>query len=83
MIIPNKLKKGDIIGVIAPSSPIEDSDIQELNNSIKLLEDFGFKVIFADNAYDCDWGYCESPKARAEDINKHLLQCFPLQSNLE
>lgn len=70
MQIPNKIKKGDIIGGIAPSSPIEDKDIEQINKSIKLLEDYGFKVIFAKNAYENTLGYCATPKQRAEDINE-------------
>ena len=30
MIIPKKLKKGDTIGVVAPSSPIIGENIEEL-----------------------------------------------------
>lgn len=67
---PNKIKKGDIIGGIAPSSPIEDKDIEQINKSIKLLEDYGFKVIFAKNAYENTLGYSATPKQRAEDINE-------------
>lgn len=70
MQIPNKIKKGDIISGIAPSSPIEDKDIEQINKSIKLLEDYGFKVIFAKNAYENTLGYCATPKQRAEDINE-------------
>lgn len=70
MQIPNKIKKGDIIGGIAPSSPIEDKDIEQINKSIKLLEDYGFKVIFAKNAYENTLGYSATPKQRAEDINE-------------
>lgn len=70
MQIPSKIKKGDIIGGIAPSSPIEDKDIEQINKSIKLLEDYGFKVIFAKNAYENTLGYCATPKQRAEDINE-------------
>lgn len=70
MIIPNKIKKGDTIGGIAPSSPIEDKDIEQINKSIKLMEDYGFKIIFAKNAYENTLGYCATAKQRAEDINE-------------
>lgn len=70
MKIPNKIKKGDTIGGIAPSSPIEDKDIEQINKSIKLLEDYGFKVIFAKNAYENTLGYSATAKQRAEDINE-------------
>ena len=36
-MIPKGLKKGDTIGVIAPSNPITEKSIPEINNSIELL----------------------------------------------
>lgn len=70
MQIPSKLIKGDTIGIIAPSGVIEDGDIKKINESIKLLEDYGFKVIFAKNAYENEWGYSASAKQKADDINE-------------
>ena len=49
-MIPNRLKKGDTIGLIAPSSPIDKEDLDIINNSILLMESSGFKVKFATNA---------------------------------
>ena len=46
-MIPNKLKKGDTIGLIAPSSPVEKDDLEVINNSILLMESAGFKVKFS------------------------------------
>ena len=43
MIIPEKLKIGDTIGVIAPSSPIVGDNIEELNKAKKIIEKLGFK----------------------------------------
>ena len=70
MKIPNKIKKGDTIGCIAPSSPIEDKDIEQINKSIKLMEDYGFKIRFAKNAYERPLGYSETAEQKAEDINE-------------
>ena len=33
MIIPNKIKKGDTIGVVAPSNPIIGDNIEEIKRS--------------------------------------------------
>ena len=30
MVIPNKLKKGDTIGVVAPSNPIVGDNVEEI-----------------------------------------------------
>lgn len=38
MIIPNKLNKGDIIGVVAPSNPIVGENIDEIMNAKRLLK---------------------------------------------
>ena len=43
---PSKLKKGDTIGVIAPSNYIEKDDLEYINASIALMEASGFKVKF-------------------------------------
>lgn len=81
MIIPRRIKKGDTIGIIAPSGIIEDCDICKINESVKLLEDFGFKVIFSENAYENDWGYCVSAEKRAKDINE-MFSCKDVQAIL-
>ena len=41
MIIPSKLKKGDIVGVVAPSDPITEDTLEDINKSILLMEKFG------------------------------------------
>ena len=38
MIIPERLKKGDTIGVIAPASPIIGDNIEELEKARKKVE---------------------------------------------
>ena len=47
MIIPKKLKKGDTIGVVAPSNPIIGENIEELEKAKKILERDGYKVVFS------------------------------------
>ena len=44
MLIPQKLKRGDVIGVVAPSNPITDENIEELERARKIVENAGFKV---------------------------------------
>ena len=43
MNYPENLKKGDTIGVIAPSNYIEKDDLEYINASIALMEASGFK----------------------------------------
>ncbi len=68
-MIPEKLKKGDTIGLIAPSSPVLQEDLQSINNSIMLMETAGFNVKFAPNAISNKLGYSATAKQKAEDIN--------------
>lgn len=69
MIIPNKLKKGDKIGVIAPSNPITQESLEDINNSIMLMESSGFKIEFGKYVFDNSLGYGTSAIKKAEDIN--------------
>jgi len=69
MIIPEKLKKGDKIGVIAPSSPITEESIETINNSILLMESSGFQIEFGKYVFTNQLGYSATAKQKAEDIN--------------
>lgn len=69
MIIPKRLKKGDTIGVIAPSNPIDGGNIEELENAKKIVEQDGYKVKFSKNIFSNTHGYSSSAKEKAEDIN--------------
>ena len=68
-MIPSKLKKGDTIGVIAPSNYIEKDDLEYINASIALMEASGFKVKFGKYVFEDTLGYGTSPETRAADIN--------------
>ena len=50
-IIPDKLKKGDEIRVIAPSRSMSLLNDETINIATKRLEDLGFKVTFGKNVY--------------------------------
>lgn len=69
MIIPARLKKGDKIGVIAPSSPITEESLETINNSILLMEGSGFKIEFGKYVFKDTLGYSAKAKEKAEDIN--------------
>ena len=51
MIKPNKLELGDTIGVLAPSNPIIDDNIEEIEKAKIIVEDSGFKVKFSRNLF--------------------------------
>lgn len=68
MIFPEKLKKGDTIAIIAPSSPVtrEEADLCR-----RLVEDMGYKVKMGKCTYRSVHGYSAGTgKERAEDINQ-------------
>lgn len=65
-----KIKKGDTVGVIAPSSKIDKDDLEVINNSVLLMESTGLKVEFGKNAFKNTLGYGATPQEKAEDINE-------------
>ena len=70
MIIPEKLKIGDTIGVVAPSDPIIGVKKEELEQAKRIAEKDGFKVKFSNNLFSNTNGYSATAKEKAEDINK-------------
>lgn len=70
MILPERLKRGDIIGVIAPSDPIIGDNIEELKSARKIIEKDGFRVKFSKNLFLNTIEYSSSPKEKAQDINE-------------
>lgn len=69
-MISDKLKKGDTIGVIAPSNYIKEDDLEYINASIALMEASGFKVKFGKCVFENTLKYGTDPRKRAEDINR-------------
>lgn len=69
-MIPKRLQKGDIIGIIAPSNPITQKSMIDINNSIKLLENNGYIVRIGKYALNNEYGYSASPESKAKDINE-------------
>ena len=68
-ILPKALKVGDTIGVVAPSNPIIDENIEEIEKARKIIEEKGFKVKYSKNLFSNTNGYSASAKEIAEDIN--------------
>ena len=68
-LVPSKLKIGDTIGVVAPSSPIIGDNIDELNKAKEIVERSGFKVKYSKNIFSNTNGYSSTAREKAEDIN--------------
>lgn len=69
MLIPDKLNSGDTIGVVAPSNPIVEENIKEIEEAKKIVEKDGFKVKFSKNLFSNTNAYSSTAKEKAEDIN--------------
>lgn len=66
MIKPKALKKGDTIGVVAPSSPV---DKDKADRAAEALEKLGFKAVLGESCYG-NYSYLSgSDELRAGDIN--------------
>ena len=69
MLLPRKLKKGDTIGVVAPSNPIVGENVEEVMKAKEKVEKAGFKVKFGKNLFLNTNEYSATAKEKAEDIN--------------
>lgn len=69
MIKPDKLNIGDTIGVVAPSNPIINENIEEIQEAKEIVEKLGFKVKFSKNLFSNTHRYSSTAKEKAEDIN--------------
>lgn len=70
MIKPKALRKGDTIGLIAPSSPIREDNTAEVEKSVAALKAQGFNVVVGESCYS-RYGYLSgTDEVRAADINR-------------
>jgi muramoyltetrapeptide carboxypeptidase len=65
VIKPPRLKQGDTLGLVAPGSYISESELQD---SIKNLEEIGFKVIYSDKILLQNGYFSGTDEQRAEDL---------------
>lgn len=67
MTLPPRLKKGDVIGLAAPSWLAEESWAAPIADG---LQSMGYRVKYARNLFANSWGYAASPEERADDLNE-------------
>lgn len=65
----NKLKKGDTIGIIAPSRPFFTYK-DDFDQGVKYLKDFGYKIKFGQNINERFYYSAGNAEQRASDLNK-------------
>jgi muramoyltetrapeptide carboxypeptidase len=68
IIKPKQLKRGDVIGICAPSSPSASEN--KLNKGIRYLEQLGFRVDLGKNVYHQRGYLAGTDLQRASDINQ-------------
>lgn len=70
-MIPKRLKKGDTIGIVAPSNPFGEKYRKGLESAENVIKGIGLNVKYSKNFYKVDkYGVSAgSPKERADDIN--------------
>jgi muramoyltetrapeptide carboxypeptidase len=69
VMIPERLKKGDTVGVVSPSTPVTGELSGQFTKGIAFLESLSLKVIPGKHVRSTTWGYTASPQEKAEDIN--------------
>ena len=83
-MIPEKLKKGDKIAVIAPSNTAKEEDKIYLEESRKLFENLGIDVLFGKNIFSNTLVYGATVEEKIEDLhwafsNKEVKAIFAVK----
>jgi len=69
-MVPNKLKQGDEIRVIAPARSMKIINKETRDIANKRLEELGLKVTFGKHVEECDEFTSSSVEARLEDLHE-------------
>ena len=72
-ILPDILRKGDLVGIVSPSKDITSDGITELENGINFLTNLGLDVIFANNTGMSNIDKLLTPKQKGDDINQMFV----------
>lgn len=68
-IIPEKLKQGDEIRIIAPSLSLKIIPNENIDQSIKTLQSLGLKISFGKNTEEIDMMSSSSIQSRVDDLH--------------
>lgn len=72
-MIPEKLKRGDEIRVIAPSGSLAGVWLETADKALAYLQAQGFKVTFSKNSREMDEFQSSSVQSRVEDLHEAFL----------
>lgn len=69
-LIPGKLKRGDTVGIVSPSTPVGEEFAEQLEKGVAFWEFLGFNVLIGEHVRSATLGYAASPEEKAADINR-------------
>jgi muramoyltetrapeptide carboxypeptidase len=69
-LIPTRLKAGDTIGIVSPSTPVTDELSEQFRRGVEFLGGLGFRLVIGEHVRSKTLGYAASPQEKAEDINR-------------
>ncbi len=69
-LIPMRLKAGDAIGIVSPSTPVGDDLDEQFWDGVDFLEYLELSPVIGDHVRSNTLGYAASPQEKAEDINR-------------
>ena len=69
-MLAQRLKPGDKLGIVAPSSSVTPETEALLQNGVSYLDALGFHMVVGRHVHSTALGSCASPEEKAEDINE-------------
>lgn len=72
-MMPDKLKPGDEVRVIAPARSASDIDERVLDRAKAALESLGLKVTFSNNAFSRNQRGCPTDDEKVEDLHEAFM----------
>ena len=72
-MIPDKLKPGDEVRIVAPARSASDIDERVLDRAKVVLESLGLKVTFSKNAFSRNQRGCPADDEKVEDLQEAFM----------
>lgn len=69
-LLAERLRPGDAIGVVSPSSPVTAALGGQFARGLAFLESQGLRVVVGEHVHSASLGYAASPQEKAADINR-------------
>ncbi len=69
-MIPMRLKAGDAVGIVSPSTPVTGELEGQFRRGVEFLESLGLRPVIGEHVRSNTLGYAASPQEKSEDINR-------------